>query len=232
MQALGLIETKGLIAAIESADAMLKAAEVRLVEKTLVGGGLVTVAVTGDVGAVKAAVEAGAAAIKKLNHTLLISEHVIPRPHQELEGIIVSTAEAEENEATEIAATPAEAVSPLQEKAEEAEAADESETVTQEEIPEAPKAEKTEEQKEEKPKADTTAESLTDDLSELDKELLDRLVGEKGLEEAIAVLSELKVVKLRNLARQYKDFGIAGRMISKADKQMILAEFKKYYSQR
>ena len=72
MQSLGLIETKGLIAAIESADAMLKTSNVNILEKTYVGGGLVSIAVTGDVAAVKAAVEAGAAAVKNINVTLLI----------------------------------------------------------------------------------------------------------------------------------------------------------------
>jgi len=67
---------------------------------------------------------------------------------------------------------------------------------------------------------------------ELHKETFDKLVGENGLGEAIAALDGMKVVKLRNLAREYKDFGIAGRMISKADKQMIIAEFKKYYEQK
>lgn len=88
MQALGLIETKGLIAAIESADVMLKAAQVILVEKTYTGGGLVTVIVTGDIGAVKAAVDAGAAAVEKLNHIALISQHVIARPHSDIEHIV------------------------------------------------------------------------------------------------------------------------------------------------
>ena len=88
MQALGLIETKGLIAAIESADTMLKAAEVTLLEKTHVGGGLVTVAVVGDVGAVKAAVDAGASAAQRVGE--LLSVHVIPRPHSTLDGLIVN----------------------------------------------------------------------------------------------------------------------------------------------
>ena len=88
MQAIGLIETKGLIAAVESADAMLKAADVRLLEKTIVGGGLVAVAVTGDVAAVKAAVDAGAAAVIRIGSLLLVSQHVIPRPHEELGNMI------------------------------------------------------------------------------------------------------------------------------------------------
>lgn len=85
MQAIGLIETYGLIAAIESADVMLKSAQVELVEKSLAGAGLVTIVVTGDVGAVKSAVDAAAAAVSRLSESALISQHVIPRPHDETE---------------------------------------------------------------------------------------------------------------------------------------------------
>lgn len=86
MQALGMIETKGLVAAIEAADAMVKAANVMLIGKEHVGGGLVTVMVRGDVGAVKAATDAGAAAAERVGD--LVSLHVIPRPHDEVEGIL------------------------------------------------------------------------------------------------------------------------------------------------
>ncbi len=84
--ALGMIETKGLVGAVEAADAMVKAANVTLVGKTLVGGGLVTVMVRGDVGAVKAATDAGAAAASKIGE--LVSVHVIPRPHGDVEAIL------------------------------------------------------------------------------------------------------------------------------------------------
>ena len=87
-EALGMIETKGLVGAIEAADAMVKAANVHLVGKELVGGGLVTIIVRGDVGAVKAAVDAGGAAAKRVGE--LVSVHVIPRPHPEVEMIIPS----------------------------------------------------------------------------------------------------------------------------------------------
>ena len=86
MKALGMIETRGLVAAIEAADAMVKAANVTLACKERVGGGLVTVMVRGDVGAVKAATDAGAAAAERVGE--LISVHVIPRPHEELEEIL------------------------------------------------------------------------------------------------------------------------------------------------
>ena len=87
-QALGMIETKGLVGSIEAADAMVKAANVTLIGKVHVGGGLVTVMVRGEVGAVKAAVDAGAAAAERVGE--LISIHVIPRPHNEVEGILPS----------------------------------------------------------------------------------------------------------------------------------------------
>ena len=84
--ALGMIETRGLVGSIEAADAMVKAADVTLIGKVHVGGGLVTVMVRGEVGAVKAAVDAGAAAAPRVGN--LISQHVIPRPHGEVEGIL------------------------------------------------------------------------------------------------------------------------------------------------
>ena len=86
LNALGMVETKGLVAAVEAADAMVKAANVTLIGKEMVGGGLVTVMVRGDVGAVKAATDAGAAAAERVGE--LVSVHVIPRPHAEVEVIL------------------------------------------------------------------------------------------------------------------------------------------------
>ena len=91
MQSLGLIETKGMLAAIEAADAMLKAADVGILGKIKVGGGRMNVSVTGDVAAVKAAVDAGMAAVDRLGSGLLLSGHVIARPHEELETVIGGT---------------------------------------------------------------------------------------------------------------------------------------------
>lgn len=85
-EALGIIETKGLVGSIEAADAMVKAANVSLIGKEHVGGGLVTILVRGDVGAVKAATDAGAAAAQRIGE--LLSVHVIPRPHMEVESIL------------------------------------------------------------------------------------------------------------------------------------------------
>lgn len=85
-QALGMIETRGLVGAIEAADTMAKAANVTLVGKELIGGGMVTILVSGDVGAVKAAVEAGAAAAKRIGD--VVSAHIIPRPHDDVDTIL------------------------------------------------------------------------------------------------------------------------------------------------
>ena len=93
-QSLGMVETKGLIGAIEAADAMVKAANVRLIGKEKIGSGLVTAMVRGDVGAVKAAVEAGAAAAKRVGD--LYGVHVIPRPHDDVENILPKMAATEE----------------------------------------------------------------------------------------------------------------------------------------
>jgi len=193
MQALGLIETKGLIAAIESADAMLKAADVNLLEKTYVGGGLVSIIVTGDVGAVKAAVEAGGAAVRKINSLLLVSEHVIPRPHADLENIIIPAAPLENKEIT------------FENLVVENSAGTEFLTGK----PVAP---------------------MQMDLSKLpNKEAIDKMVIEYGLEQTIEVISKFKVIELRNLARGYKNFGILGRSVSKANKRLLLTKFIEYY---
>ncbi|MBK7978890.1 MAG: ethanolamine utilization microcompartment protein EutM [Ignavibacteriae bacterium] len=89
LEALGMIETKGLVGAIEAADAMVKAANVSLLGKETIGGGYVTVMVRGDVGAVKAATDAGASAAQRVGE--LVSVHVIPRPHSDVETILPNT---------------------------------------------------------------------------------------------------------------------------------------------
>lgn len=89
LEALGMIETKGLIGSIEAADAMVKAANVLLIGKEYIGAGYVTVMVRGDVGAVKAATDAGATAARRVGE--LVSVHVIPRPHTEVEQILPTT---------------------------------------------------------------------------------------------------------------------------------------------
>ncbi|WP_411682197.1 BMC domain-containing protein [Clostridium thailandense] len=256
MQALGLIETKGLLAAIEAADAMVKSADVSIIEKTYVGGGLVTISITGDVGAVKASVEAGVTAVKKLDEGFLISEHVIPRPHEELKTIIgpsdpeddiADDEKAEDNvldtEKAEVIAVKAEETETLEDKpVEEVKA---SETEVLENVVEEVKVSETEAVEETKnsvENAEDSSEKNQDmpdssnaykiNLESLRKDDVDKLVSKNGIEKTIAILSKLRVVKLRNLAREYKDFVITGRTISKADKNLLIAKFKLYYEKK
>ncbi len=99
-EALGMIETKGLVGSVEAADAMVKAANVNLIGYEKIGSGLVTVMVRGDVGAVKAATDAGAAAAERVGE--LVSVHVIPRPHRDVDSILLSKVLVENQvEATE-----------------------------------------------------------------------------------------------------------------------------------
>ena len=93
LEALGMVETRGLVGSIEAADAMVKAANVLLVGKEYIGAGLVTVFVRGDVGAVKAATDAGAAAARRVGE--LVAVHVIPRPHGEVEKILPQSRDAQ-----------------------------------------------------------------------------------------------------------------------------------------
>lgn len=185
MQALGFIETKGVLTAIEAADAMLKAADVSLLEKTKVGGGLVAVTVTGDVAAVKAAVDAGAAAVERINDAALVTRHVIARPHDELTAVIGGGTpdEPEEKPVPEI-------------------------------------AEEHEESSNEPEPVDT-----------INRETVDLWIKQDGQEETMKILEDMKVTELRTLAREYPEFSIAGREISKANKTLLLEEFGKYYGQ-
>ncbi|QDY32885.1 BMC domain-containing protein [Clostridium sporogenes] len=262
MQALGLIETKGLLAAVEAADTMVKSADVSIIEKTYVGGGLVTISVTGDVGAVKASIEAGVAAVKKLDEGFLVSEHVIPRPHEELEGIIGPNTPPEDpssNDNTENVedADDTEAV----EKAEDTEKVENTKAVDSVEDTESVEvtkdivdAKNVENTKKAETVKDVKAVDNTEhvdtknnikenqhgldgdldklhklNLENLHKEDVDNLIRQNGIEKTILILAKLKVVKLRNLAREYKDFGIAGRTISKAGKNLLINKFKLYY---
>lgn len=231
MEALGLIETKGLVVAIESADAMLKAADVTLINKTNVGGGLVTIMVTGEVSAVKAAVEAGTAAIRQINSTFIISQHVIPRPDEELDSLILSTKPAIDEETGKKADT--------ETLEDQLEAKKDLTFVT--ETVEDSLDKKTLEEKDGSEKInpldnlsveENQINSLEVDTENLHKNMIDQLVLKHGLEYVIEKLSQLRVVSLRRIVREYKGLGIAGRTISKADKNRLLEWINQYYNKQ
>ncbi len=259
MQALGFIETKGVLAAIEAADAMLKAADVSLIEKTKVGGGLVTVTVTGDVAAVKAAIDAGAAAVERIGGATLVTRHVIPRPHDELTVIFDGgTSDKREKELVESKEKPDETkeMIELKEPVEPKELVESKELAEPKKLvepkerpiePVKPEKEPVESEKDsiikikKEPSLEKTKEILTEDSTEesfdeletvdtIKRETVD-LWKQDNLEETIKLLEDMKVTELRTLAREYPEFNISGREISKANKALLLEEFRKYYGQ-
>ena len=210
MQAIGMIETKGLLATIEAADAMVKSANVNILEKVYIGGGYVSVTVTGDVGAVKSAVDAGVSAVNRLGDNILVSHHVIARPHYELESIIETKP----------------AIERLEESIEEAVSCEIVEEAIKEEINENIEEEIISEALEEVEALEVVNNSM--DL-EFTKEELDKLVEEKGLDEAFEILGNLKVSKIRKLAKEFKNIDITSKAISKEDKDSLLIRLRNYY---
>lgn len=220
MQALGMIETKGTLAAVEAADAMLKAADVALLEKTKVGGGLVTVTVTGDVAAVTAAVDAGAAAVERLGSDCLRARHVIPRPHGELEGMFGGGTDGG---------------GPGNDGPEDSGPEDNGPVGYTPEVPHPDTGAQehailpVNENNEPENNDAITAPTASDSATPLHKPSFDLLVETSGAEQAIKALVNLKTTQLRALAREYPEFVIAGREISKAGKTQLLRQLEAFY---
>lgn len=208
MQALGMIETRGLLASIEAADAMLKAADVTLLDRTKVGGGLVTILVTGDVAAVKAAVDAGAAAAERLGDGLLVTQHVIARPQQDVE-LLFRPPEEKAAKPKEIPEEP-------------------SDEGGEEPQPQEPEPTQEPEQKPEQPEQSEQKQAV----GQISREWCDALFRQEGTARLMEVLGSCSVVKLRYLARSYPEFEIAGRAISKANRSRLLKEFERWYDRQ
>ncbi len=204
MQALGMIETRGLLASIEAVDAMLKAADVTLLDRTKVGGGLVTISVTGDVAAVKAAVDAGAAAAERLGDGLLVTQHVIARPQQDVELLF----------------------RPPEEKAAKPKEIPEEPSDEGGEEPQPQEPEPTQEPEQPEQPAQKQA------VGQISREWCDALFREEGTARLMELLGSCSVVKLRYLARSYPEFEIAGRAISKANRSRLLKEFERWYDRQ
>ncbi len=214
MQALGFIETRGLIAAIEGADAMLKAAEVRLVERTFVKGGIVTITVTGDVAACRASVDAAASAVARMGGTIL-STHVIPRPHESLDGSMIGSVdpvwEQEEIENTE---------DKLEEDAfeEEPETADEE---TSKEEPEAAGEEKPDQNPESEAKKAGANRAYVESTVETD-----------GIDKAISVLKRSRTAEIREmLLGEYPETNLSSESAANMTKREMLDWLKDFYTE-
>jgi microcompartment protein CcmL/EutN len=214
MTAIGMIETKGLLAAIECADAMLKAADVRLLEKNLAGAGLVTITVSGEVSAVKASVDAAVAAVRRINGAVLISDHVIARPDHELEGIIAIKPESETYKE----------IVPVSEN--------------KEEKHEDQKAVKTSELI----KAETTSHEGGNETKNFEKEILDPKPQKNAedfakhpesgrVKHGVSQLKKMNVNKLRQAARGFKKFPIDKNQIETTCKKDLIEAIVNAYRQ-
>ena len=215
MQAIGLIETKGLIASIESADVMLKAADVKLISKTFVGGGLVTITVEGDVAAVKASVDAAVSAVERLGMDLLISNHVIPRPvdsiikQDELEEETVIT-ESHEDEISES----------VEDESHEGEISESQEDETQEELELPQDTNQYNQQTEEKNEVTEKFNIKSIDKKNFTRSDFEKIVSTYGSDTAQKILESLNLTELRKLIKEYDD-EVKGVNISKLSKAKI-----------
>lgn len=230
MESIGLIETKGLLAAIESADVMAKSANIKILEKIYVGGGLVSITVCGDVGAVKSAVEAGASAVKRLGESLLVSSHVIARPHEELGVIIKVDSLIEKEESTlEQVLTDVKVVETNDEK--ELEEEFQSELKFESEIGFESSCKDGILNFEVKEITSKKIKNIDykNIVENLVKEKIDQLASENKMIEIEKSLKESKISMLRKLIREYKSFTLASKSISKLSKEDLIKKILDYY---
>lgn len=234
--ALGLIETRGLVGAIEAADAMVKAANVKLVSKEKVTAALVTVKIVGEVAAVKSAVDAGSAAAQRVGQ--LVSAHVIPRPDDQLEDIIYSSLLPKEKKKSKIKEEPE-----FEEKGNEPIESAKIENVNDEAAEEKlfsdkktrrPKQASTPAVSKSELDTESRLEALRKEaITEMDEAVEDTSETETADEELTPkevpsqeILAKLNVHKLRHLARSFPNFPIKGREISRANRDELREFFK------
>jgi microcompartment protein CcmL/EutN len=208
-KALGFVETKGLVASIEAADAMLKASNVRLIGKEVVKAGLVTITVEGDVAAVKSSVDAGAAAAQRVGE--LVSVHIIPRPDDQIVNTLIP----------DMKLTPKKPIPTKSKQIKE----DKQETAAiqvleSEELPEVEDIEKKE-----------ISTGATKTIERLRREALGKDEKKSDEESKVTVinmaeLENLNVHQLRRLARSTENFPIKGREISRSNRRQLLDHFE------
>ena len=220
MQALGMIETRGLIGSIEAADAMVKAANVTLIGKEHIGGALVTVMVRGDVGAVKAATDAGAAAAQRVGE--LISVHVIPRPHMEVESILPHCPDGPDGDDD----GPQE---PEPEGAEEA--VTEPQEPEKRTEPEQAPVEETEAPAEQAENAAPEAEETAVADNPMTRQKLEAIFQSEGIEQAMSEITFLRLAELRELAKEYPEHTLTDRNLRRIAKGELLEAFRAFYEQ-
>jgi microcompartment protein CcmL/EutN len=217
-QALGLVETRGLVASIEAADAMLKASKVRLASKEKVTAGLVTIVIVGDVAAVKASVDAGAAAAQRVGE--LVSVHVIPKPDDQIVDILPIGGEPP----VEVVEKKQIEEKPVEEKPE----------IKPEVVPEIKSEEKAKAPQIKRIPRTKTVKSASSTIDRLKKEALGTAEQKQEQPEPeekvpsinLKEIEKLNVHQLRRLARSTENFPIKGRVISRANRKELLDYFK------
>jgi microcompartment protein CcmL/EutN len=208
-QALGMIETRGLVASIEAADAMVKAARVTLLGKEKVQGGLVTILVVGETAAVKSAIDAGAAAAQRVGE--LVSTHIIPRPDDQVGGILTGISATNTSKTQPTEKIP-QSSKPKRErriqKVEEKELFEEAEPITRTSVSTI-----------EKLKEEALGESYkTDKIKKTKSKSIQKF--------SMVELEVMNVHQLRRFARDFEEFPIKGREISRANRGELLDFFK------
>ena len=214
-----------MLAAIESADSMTKSANVQILEKVYVGGGLVTIIVNGDVGAVRAAVDAGVAAVKTLGEEFLISEHIIPRPHEDLKAIMEFGQKKEEIKENITDVEVKEQILEKEivvEKIEETESEDEIFSDSLEADSQVENLEIVEEEKIE----------IAIEEKKFTRKDIEEYLRENKKEEIISELNILKISELRKLLKEYQELNLSNRTISKLNKENLINRILEFYNLR
>ena len=244
MQAIGMIETKGLLTLIEAADAMVKSANVNILEKVHIGGGYVSIIITGDVAAVKSSVDAGVSAVNRIDEKSLVSHHVIARPHCDIECILETTLDIDRQkeelnkivqEEIDLPNITDEELSieeniEIDSKLEDSGSVDMLEDVVEE-------VEEVEEVVENEMFANLDVEEVVENkepinIDDLTREDIDKILDEKGLDEVINLLNSLRISKLRKLAREYKELELTNKAISKIDKKTLIMKLQENYKNK
>lgn len=258
MEALGMIETVGLLAAIEAADVMTKSANIKILEKIYVGGGLVSITICGDIGAVKSSIDVGEAAVNNLGEGLLVSKHIIARPHGDLENIIKLEPEKEpepkqesekqeeiiidvleqekllEVEFQEEKSSEAEQEKIFQLKCEEIglEKKDLSIDIIKELEPQEAEVQELESHEE---KFQEEINSATEDVAvkiieRVNKENIDKQIQEIGIEKSKILLKKLNILEIRELIQEYSDLDLTDKFISKSHKKTLVKKIIEFYT--
>lgn len=224
MNSIGMIETRGLIAAIEAADIMVKSSNVNLISRQQIGAGLVTITVEGDVGAVRAAVDAAVEGVETLGG-YLISSHVIPSPANELETFfddekIKDTVEAIENEYREEIAERIGSEEEVENIDLEIIEKNLEENTDTEENEEADKAE--ENSAEENSVEEKAEEAEIEMFSTIDKKGFEELIEKFGLEKSIESIKHMTLTNIRKLAKEYETLSLSDAEVAKASKKKVI----------